>query len=116
MAVRLKSVKKLTLANKNQLEVSVSKTGGPVTTSVEVASSGPDDSRFTDSQLTPGPATRQLNSAESYVLVWVGAFVKAGSATLKAAVTAGNGTATPVKPITVKGKKGDVFMRVVMLP
>lgn len=116
MAMKLKSVKKLTLADKNQLEVSVSKTGGPVITMVEVASTGPDDSRFKDAELTPGPAIRTLDPDEVYVLVWTGSFVKAGTATLKARVTAADGSVKSVTPLKVEGKKGDTFMRVVLLP
>jgi hypothetical protein len=64
------------------LELSVTKNGGPVATSVEVGSSGTDDRTFSDKELTPGPAKMPLISGNTYTVVWQGAFVKPGTAVL----------------------------------
>ena len=97
------------------LELKVTKTGGPVATVVEVGSTGSDDERYGDAQLTPGPAIKPLQAGNTYALLWVGAFVKAGKATLRVTVVRPDGTsATRSKPVA--GKKGDVFTRLLLLP
>jgi|KBSSwiStaDraftv2_1062776.scaffolds.fasta_scaffold17700_4 hypothetical protein len=64
------------------LELSVMKKGGPVSTSVEVGSSGDDDRMFSDQQLTSGTAKMPLLPGNTYTVVWQGAFVKPGTAVL----------------------------------
>ena len=91
------------------LELTVTKTGGPVVTAVEVGSTGSDDESFSDNQLTPGPARKQLNGNNTYALVWTGAFVTKGSATLH--VKANNS-----KSVAVNGEAGDTFFRSVLIP
>jgi len=95
----------------SMLQLTVAKTGGPVVTAVEVGSTGSDDQGFSDQQLTPGPAQMALLGTNSYALVWTGAFVTRGSATLSVVVNGG----TP-KVVTVRGEAGDAFFRSVMIP
>ena len=96
------------------LELKVTKTGGPVATVVEVGSTGNDDERFVDGQLTPGPATKALQAGNTYGLLWTGAFVKAGKVTLRVTVVQEGGSATTSR--TVTGKKVEVFTRLLLLP
>lgn len=111
MAKKLKMIKKMeVIESDSTLELTVSKNGGPVSTAVEVGSTGDDDESFSDQELTPGPARKNLDSSNSYSLVWTGAFVAEGSARLR--VVVGNDS----KNMTVNGKAGDVFFRVVMIP
>jgi hypothetical protein len=93
------------------LDLTVTKAGGPVVTAVEVGSTGNDDQSFSDNQLTPGPARKQLNGNNSYSVVWTGAFVTKGSATLQVDVGGTN-----LKTVTVKGEAGDTFFRIVIIP
>jgi hypothetical protein len=88
------------------LSISVTKQGGPVATSAEVTSTGSDDESFSDSQLTPGPALKPLDPANSYTIVWTGAFAGTGSATL----------IVENESVTVEGNAGDEFFRIVMVP
>lgn len=113
----LKLIRKMdTITSTSTLVLSVSKKDGPVATTAEVGSTGSDDMRFTDTQLTPGPAQMPLNGNNSYSVVWSGAFVKAGSVTLKVQVLKADGSVHSAKNVTVKGEKGDVFFRLVMIP
>jgi hypothetical protein len=93
------------------LTMTVSKTGGPVVTAVEVGSTGSDDESFSDQQLTPGPAQKALDGNNSYSLVWTGAFVTKGSATLQV-----NVGGTSLNPVAVNGEGGDTFFRIVIIP
>jgi len=112
MAKKGKIFQKMAAINANTtLELTVSKTGGPVVTAVEVGSTGNDDQSFSDNDLTPGPATKQLNGNNSYALVWSGAFVTQGSATLHVDVGGTN-----VKTVPVNGQAGDTFFRSVLIP
>jgi hypothetical protein len=116
MPAKLTLTKKMkAVAGASRLEMSVTKTGGPVTTRAEVGSTGSDDQKFQDSQLTPGPAVKPLNPNNTYSILWHGAFVLAGSATLRVRVFDAQGNATN-KQVTVQGKKGDEFFRVVLIP
>jgi hypothetical protein len=111
----LKLIKKMdTITSASTLELSVSKKDGPVATAVEVGSTGNDDESFTDKQLTPGPASMPLDPKNSYNIVWSGAFVKKGSATLRVRVLDANGDRT--KTVTVQGKAKETFFRLVMIP
>ena len=74
------------------LELSVTKTGGPVATFIEVGSSGTDDQVFNDHQLDPGPAQKPLLQGNFYTVVWRGAFVAPGTATLHVRATRADGT------------------------
>lgn len=74
------------------LQLSVTKTGGPVATFVEVGSSGDDDQVFNDSQLDPGPVQMPLLQGNFYNVVWRGAFVAPGNATLHILATRTDGT------------------------
>ncbi len=113
----LTTIKKLdVLTAPAKLELSVSKKGGPVNTRAEVGSSGPDDGKFTDKQLTPGPAVMPLDPKNTYAILWRGAFVKAGTATLHVVVRDPQGGVVQDKRFTVKGKAKDEFVRVVLLP
>lgn len=112
-----KLIKKLdTITSSSTLQLSVTKKDGPVSTAVEVGSTGSDDQSFTDKQLTPGPASKPLDGGNSYSIVWTGAFVKDGSTTLKVQVFEANGDLHGGKTVTVSGKAGDVFFRLVMIP
>jgi len=114
---KLKLIKKMdTVTGGSTLELSVTKKQGPVATSAEVGSSGGDDDSFTDSQLTPGPAVVQLNAANTYSVVWSGAFVKEGSATLRLKVLDAQGNVLANKTVPVKGKAKEVFFRAVLVP
>jgi hypothetical protein len=113
----LKMIKKMAaVSSASTLELSVSKKDGPVATSVEVGSTGADDKSFTDKQLTPGPASKPLDPANSYNIVWVGAFVKKGSATLKVRVVDASGAVQGTKTITVQGEAKETFFRLLMIP
>ena len=98
------------------LSLSVTKTGGPVMTRAFVGSTGTDDRNFDDTQLTPGPATMPLRPNNSYSIVWMGAFIAPGSATLEVVVDHADGRPQSTKTVKVNGKAGDSFMRVVMVP
>jgi len=112
-----KAIHKLeAVAGGSTLELTVTKAQGPVATMVEVGSTGNDDAHFRDSDLTPGPAVKQLDPANTYAIVWSGAFVEDGSATLRLRVLDAHGTVLVSKSVTVKGKSKEVFFRVVMLP
>lgn len=104
------------LAGAPRLELTVAKTNGPIATSVEVTSTGTDDKTFFDADLTPGPATMDLNPTNTYALVWAGAFADDGSASLHVRVLDGGGGVTDDETVTVDGKQGDVFFRLVLLP
>jgi hypothetical protein len=97
------------------LELKVTKSGGPSATVVEVGSTGTDDERFGDAALTPGPATKPLEAGNTYALLWVGAFVKAGKVTLRVTVVQPDGT-TATTSRSVEGKKGGSFTRLLLLP
>ena len=98
------------------LELTVTKTLGPVDTSAEVGSTGSDDASFKDSQLTPGPAVMPLNTANTYAIVWIVAFVHDGSATLRVRVLDAQGAVLASKNVTVQGKAGQVIFRAVLVP
>lgn len=83
------------------LKLSVTKTGGPVATFVEVGSSGSDDQVFNDHQLDPGPAQMPLLQGNFYTVVWRGAFVASGTATLHILATRANGTVLVKKDVPV---------------
>lgn len=83
------------------LELSVTKTGGPVATFVEVGSSGSDDQVFNDHQLDPGPAQKPLLQGNFYTVVWRGAFVEPGTATLHVLAKRANGTVFVQKDVKV---------------
>ncbi len=101
------------IASASTLDLSVSKTGGPMSTHARVVSTGTDSRSFEDSQLTPGPATMPLDGANSYTVVWTIAFVEAGSATLDADVSGANPSHDSV---TVDGDAGDIKKRFVVIP
>ncbi len=112
----LKLIKKMAaVTSASTLSLSVSKKA-TVATSVEVGSTGSDDKSFTDKQLTPGPAQMPLNPANSYNIVWSGAFVTKGSVTLKVEVLDMNGAVKGKKSVTVQGQAKDKFFRLVMIP
>jgi hypothetical protein len=112
----LKLIKKMAaITGASTLSLSVSKKA-TVATTVEVGSTGTDDKTFTDKQLTPGPAQMPLNAANSYNIVWSGAFVTKGSATLKVQVSNASGAVKGTKSVTVQGEAGDTFFRLVMIP
>jgi hypothetical protein len=98
------------------LSVVVTKKDGPLTSVVEVASTGPDDVRFKESELTPGPATHRLDPANSYGLLWTVAFARKGTATLVATVTTASGAMQTVKTKRVEGVAGDVIVRMIFVP
>ena len=98
------------------LELRVTKSGGPVSTAVEVASTGSDDRGFSDRQLTPGPATMPLNPASSYTIGWTGAFMMTGTATLTVRVLHADGALKERQSVRVVGKRGEVFFRLVLMP
>jgi len=83
------------------LQLSVTKTGGPVATFVEVGSSGSDDQVFNDHQLDPGPAQMPLLQGNFYTVVWRGAFVASGTATLHVLATRANGAVLVQKDVPV---------------
>lgn len=83
------------------LELAVTKTGGPVATFVEVGSSGDDDEVFDDRQLDPGPARKALLQGNFYAIVWRGAFVAPGTATLHVRATSNSGAVIVQKDVTV---------------
>jgi hypothetical protein len=117
MALKLiqktKSLK--SLKAKATLEANVTKTGGPLNSRLEVASKKHGVS-FSDSQLTPGPATTTLDPAHSYTLVWLVAFASQGTATLRVRIVRANGNVvgTVIKKVT--GKAGDEVARVILIP
>jgi hypothetical protein len=84
------------------LELRVTKTGGPVATFVEVASSGTDDQVFDDHDLTPGPAQMPLLQGNFYTVVWRGAFVAQGAATLHVLARLTDGTVIVQKDVPVE--------------
>lgn len=97
------------------LELSVTKNGGPVATSTEVGSSGNDDRGFTDQQLTPGPVQMPLLKGNFYTVVWQGAFVKPGSATLHVKATNAGGGVFVQKSVAAKRPPlGKTFTLVVL--
>ncbi len=95
------------------LEMSVAKTGGPMSTYARVVSTGTDSRSFADSVLTPGPARMPLVGENSYTVVWTIAFVEAGSATLDAEVM---GDQPSSDSVTVQGEAGDILKRFVVIP
>jgi hypothetical protein len=112
----LKLIKKMdAITSASTLNLSVSK-NATASTSVEVGSTGNDSKSFTDKQLTPGPASMPLNPANSYNIVWAGAFVTKGSVTLKVQVLDANGTVHGTKSLTVQGEAKEKFFRLVMIP
>jgi len=84
------------------LQLSVTKTGGPVATFIEVGSSGTDDQVFNDHQLDPGPAQMPLLQGNFYTVVWRGAFVAPGSATLHVLAKRTDGTVIVQKDVPVE--------------
>ena len=99
------------------MSMTVSKTGGPVVTRAVVGSTGTDDATFDDAGLTPGPATMPLLPKNSYSIVWLGAFVADGTAVLDVVVNHADGRPpSNLPPVKVKGKSGDSFFRVVLVP
>jgi len=84
------------------LQLSVTKTGGPVATFIEVGSTGTDDQVFNDHELDPGPAQKPLLQGNTYAVLWRGAFVAPGSATLHIRVMRANGTVIKQKDMTVE--------------
>lgn len=113
----LKLIKKMeTFTSPSTLELSVSKKDGPVATAVEIGSTGSDDRSFTDKQLTPGPVSMPLDPANSYNVVWSGAFVKKGTATLKVRVFDASGTLHGTKSVPIQGEAKEKFFRLVMIP
>ncbi len=113
----LKFIKKLdAVVGGSRLELSVTKKLGPVSTTAEVGSSGTDDRSFSDSQLTPGPATMPMDPANVYAIVWRVAFTRDGSATLKVRVVDAQGNVLTNKNITVKGKANQVQFRAIVVP
>jgi hypothetical protein len=112
-----KLIKKMAaITSASRLELSVSKKA-TVATTVEVGSTGSDDKKFTDKQLTPGPTTPMpLNPTNSYNIVWSGAFVTKGSVTLKVQVLDTGGAVKGKKSVTVNGEAKDEFFRLVMIP
>jgi hypothetical protein len=111
-----KPAKLTALTGAPRLELTVSKTGGPISTSVEVTSTGTDDRTFFDADLTPGPAVMDLDSSNTYTVVWSGAFADDGSTDLHVRVLDAGGGVTEDETFTVDGKQGDVFFRLVLLP
>jgi hypothetical protein len=97
------------------LELSVTKTGGPVATFVEVGSSGSDDQVFTDHQLDPGPAQMPLLRGNFYTVVWRGAFVAPGTATLHVLATRANGTVLVQKDVPVSHPPNNSPFTIVVL-
>lgn len=115
--MKLKAIKKMALVTEPAtLAVQVAKQGGPLSSAVEVASTGEDDVGFKDDELTPGPATHALDPACSYGLLWTVAFARKGSAELLATVTTEKGDSQTVKTKKVEGVKGDVVVRMVFVP
>jgi len=110
------SAKLNVLAGAPRLELTVAKDKGPVSTSVEVTSTGADDRTFFDAELTPGPVEVDLDSANTYTLVWAGAFADDGTASLHVRVLDSAGGVKDDETVTVEGKQGDVFFRLVLLP
>jgi hypothetical protein len=97
------------------LELSVTKSGGPVATSIEVGSSGDDDQRFSDAQLTPGPVVMSLLLGNTYVVVWQGAFVAPGRATLKVKATDAKGNVFLSKSVVANRPPLDKTFTIVVL-
>jgi hypothetical protein len=112
-------IKKVALAapaSKASIDVSVTKSDPLIQTTLIVASSGPDDSRFKDTDLTPGPASRPLVPTNSYVLGWVVAWGATGTARLKVRINFNNGTFKD-QILNVQGNLGDQpTQRVVLIP
>jgi hypothetical protein len=97
------------------LELSVTKTGGPVSTRVEVGSTGTDSQTFNDGQLTPGPVRKALIKGNFYAVVWQGAFVAPGTAKLRVRIVAANGNVSLNKVVTAKHPPiGKTFTLVVL--
>jgi hypothetical protein len=84
------------------LQLSVTKTGGPVATFAEVGSSGTDGQVFDDHDLDPGPAQKPLLQGNFYTVVWRGAFVAPGTATLHVLATQANGAVIVQKDVPVE--------------
>lgn len=84
------------------LELSVTKTGGPVATFVEVGSTGTDGQVFNDHELDPGPARKPFLQGNFYTLVWRGAFVAPGTATLHVRATNADGTLIVQKDVPLQ--------------
>lgn len=131
MAARLKLIKKFGLTPPSgrraapalaaaptvvaTVELSVTKSGGPVATSIEVGSSGSDDQRFTDQQLNAGPVSMALLKGNIYTIVWQGAFVHPGSATLAVVATDTTGNVFVKKKVVAKNPPtGPTFTFVVL--
>ncbi len=111
--VAKKGAKALTAASRF-LEFSVSKAGGPVSTRVDVGSSGTDDQSFTDAHLTPGPVQKPLIAGNFYVVVWSGAFLAPGAAKLQVKLFSG-GKLVLSKVLAVKNPPtGATFALVVL--
>jgi hypothetical protein len=112
----IKKVAMAAPASKRSIETSVTKTDPLIKTTLIVASSGPDDSRFKDTELTPGPASRPLVPTNSYVLDWVVAFGATGTARLKVRILFADGTSQD-QTLSVQGTLGDPpVQRVVLIP
>ena len=105
----------LAITANSSLELKVKRTGGLNTTHALVVSTGTDTEAFSDSQMTPGPATKALNGANSYVIVWTVAFVEDGTATLNVVVLDDQGQKHDRAPVPVTGKAGDIAKRVVVI-
>ena len=97
------------------LELAVTKSGGPVVTRAVVGSTGDDDRDFSDSELTQGTASMPLQPANTYSIVWTGAFVGAGRAVRRVRATTPQGGQFQTE-VTVDGNAGDSFFRVVLVP
>jgi hypothetical protein len=112
----IKKVEMEAPASKRSIEVSVTKSDALIKTTLFVSSSGPDDSRFKDTELTPGPASRDLVPQNSYVLGWVVTFGATGKARLKVRIIFSNGTFQD-QSLSVQGNLGDPpAQRVVLIP
>lgn len=98
------------------MSLTVTKTGGVVVTRAAVGSTGTDDRIFEDKQLTPGPATMPLKKDNSYSIVWFGAFVSDAAADLAVLVKHADDRPDSKVAVKVKGKAGDTFFRVVIVP
>jgi len=101
--------------NAETLELTVSKTGGPVATAAEVTVAGGGTKSFSDQQLTPGPASMPIDSTRAYNIVWSGAFVKKGSATLKVRLLDAGGSVLKTKSTPVSGEAKEKFFRLIVL-
>lgn len=103
------------VAANSTLELTVTKKLGPVATSAGVASTGSDDQHFSDTDLTPGPAVMALDPNNTYSVLWDGAFADAGSATLRVRVLDAAGSELMNQVVPVRGERGDVFFRLILV-